>query len=221
VIPVDKFEVKDAERLPRHWQQDDPLTLKLYQHLRDRPAKPGQSKKSRSLGGEQHEYRAILRAARILRKMGLWLLALELVSTWQFATPPPSLRDNDNNGESAAASNGVHEQPEDNTTPSILDNFSTPSSTSQKAISEDTNSSKPAPAPRSLLDDFDSLSLQSPDKAKSDREAKAAELMAKLKAKKEAASGKPAGEAEDEKKKKAPTQFKEPAASSILDSFGF
>jgi hypothetical protein len=221
VIPVDKFEVKDAERLPRHWQQDDPLTLKLYQHLRDRPAKPGQSKKSRSLGGEQHEYRALLRAARILRKMGLWLLALELVSTWQFATPPPSLRDNDNNGESAAASNGVHEQPEDNTTPSILDNFSTPSSTSQKAISEDTNSSKPAPAPRSLLDDFDSLSLQSPDKAKSDREAKAAELMAKLKAKKEAASGKPAGEAEDEKKKKAPTQFKEPAASSILDSFGF
>jgi hypothetical protein len=45
--------------------------------------------------------------------------------------------------------------------------------------------------------------------------------MAKLKAKKEAAS-KPAGDAgEDDKKKKAPTQFKEPAASSILDSFGF
>jgi hypothetical protein len=227
VVPVDKFEVKDAERLPRHWQQDDPLTLKLYRHLRDRPAKPGQSKKSRSLGGEQHEYRAILRAARILRKMGLWLLALELVSTWRFSTPPPPPpRDNDNNGESAAASNGVHEQPDDTTTPSILDGFSAPSATTttttQKSIPEDSGAATPAPAPKSLLDDFDSLSLQSPaDKAKSDREAKAAELMAKLKAKKEAAS-KPAGEAEDEKKKKqAPTQFKEPAASSILDSFGF
>jgi hypothetical protein len=87
---------------------------------------------------------------------------------------------------------------------------------------EDSSVSKPAPASKSLLDDFDSLSLQSPaDKAKSDREAKAAELMAKLKAKKEAASGQASGDAGDEKKKKAPTQFKEPEASSILDSFGF
>jgi hypothetical protein len=223
VIPVDKFEVKDAERLPRHWQQDDPLTLKLYQHFRDRPVKPGQNKKSRSLGGEQHEYRAILRAARILRKMGLWLLALELVSTWRFATPPPPLDDNNDNGDSVVASNGVHEQ-SDNTTPSVLDGFSAPSSsTTQESMPEDSSASKPAPAPKSLLDDFDSLSLQpSPaDKAKSDRGAKAAELMAKLKAKKEAASGKPAAGTEDEKKKKAPTQFKEPEASSVLDSFGF
>jgi hypothetical protein len=223
VVPVDKFEVKDAERLPRHWQQDDPLTLKLYQHLRDRPIKPGQSKKSRSLGGEQHEYRAILRAARILRKMGLWLLALELVSTWRFATPPPLTDDKINNGDSGVvtATNGAHDQSDDTTTPSILDGFSAPSTT-QKSPSDEAKASKPQSAPKSLLDDFDSLSLQaSPaDKAKTDREAKAAELMAKLKAKKESAS-KPAGDAEDEKKKKAPTQFKEPAASSILDSFGF
>jgi hypothetical protein len=220
VIPVDQFEVEDAERLPRHWQQDDPLTLKLYQHLRDRPAKPGQNKKSRSLGGEQHEYRAILRAARILRKMGLWLLALELVSTWHFATPPPLSDDkiNDDASEVVSATNGSHEQPND-TTPSILDGFSAP----ERSVQDEAKAPKTqSAAPKSLLDDFDSLSLQSPaDKAKSDREAKAAELMAKLKAKKEAAS-KPAGDAgEDDKKKKAPTQFKEPAASSILDSFGF
>ena len=220
VIPVDQFEVEDAERLPRHWQQDDPLTLKLYQHLRDRPAKPGQNKKSRSLGGEQHEYRAILRAARILRKMGLWLLALELVSTWHFATPPPLSDDkiNDDASEVVTATNGSHEQPND-TTPSILDGFSAP----ERSVQDEAKAPNPqSAAPKSLLDDFDSLSLQSPaDKAKSDREAKAAELMAKLKAKKEAAS-KPAGDAgEDDKKKKAPTQFKEPAASSILDSFGF
>ena len=223
VIPVDKFEVKDAERLPRHWQQDDPLTLKLYQHLRDRPVKHGQNKKSRSLGGEQHEYRAILRAARILRKMGLWLLALELVSNWHFATPPQlNGDDNVSNGEGEmVATNGAHEQSGDATTPSILDSFSAPSTT-QTPVPDEAKAPKPQSAPRSLLDDFDSLSLQaSPaDKAKSDREAKAAELMAKLKAKKEAAS-KPAGDAEDEKKKKAPTQFKEPEANSILDSFGF
>ena len=218
VIPVDEFEVKDAERLPRYWQQDDPLTLKLYQHLRDRAAKPGQSKKSRSLGGEQHEYRAILRAARILRKMGLWLLALELVSTWHFATPPLLSDDtNINNGEiDVAATNGTHEQTNE-TAPSILDGFSAASTTREPDTQE------PSPAPKSLLDDFGSLSLQpSPaDKAKSDREAKAAELMAKLKAKKESAS-KLAGEADEEKKKKkAPTQFKEPEANSILDSFGF
>ena len=229
VIPVDEFEVNDAERLPRHWEQDDPLTLNLYQHLRDRPAKPGQSRKSRSLGGEHHEYRAILRAARILRKMGLWLLALELVSTWHFATPPP-LSDNNNNanGESEAVDsngNGAHEQSDGTitTTPSILDNFSNPSTSNGPAVQKPT----PAPAPKSLLDDFDSLSLQSPspeEKAKSDREAKAAELMAKLKAKKEAANSKPTTDEaaeEEKKKKKAPTQFKEPEASSILDSFGF
>lgn len=223
VVPVDNFEVKDTERLPRHWQQDDPLTLRLYQHLRDRPIKPGQSKKSKSLGGEQHEYRAILRAARILRKMGLWLLALELVSTWHFATPPPLVdHDSVDNGESemVPAANGAHEQSED-TAPSILDNFS---ATAERPAPDEAKAPNTQAAPKSLLDDFGSLSLQpSPaDKAKSDREAKAAELMAKLKAKKDAAAGKPAGEAEnDEKKKKAPTQFKEPEASSILDSFGF
>lgn len=221
VLSIDKFEVDDAERKPRHWQQDDPLTLKLYQHLRDKPAKrgrTGQKETSTSLGGEQHEYRAVLRAARILRKMGLWLLALELVSTWHFkpvAKLPPS--DSDTNGNGVSETNGVHDKPV--AAPSMLDDFATPSSKSEapKSMLDGFDAPKPPPAPKSLLDDFGSLSLQSPaDKAKADREAKAAELMAKLKAKKEQAGKVPA-----EGEKKAPTQFKEPEASSILDSFGF
>jgi hypothetical protein len=224
VVPVDNFEVEDAERQPRHWQQDDPLTLELYKHLRDKPAKRdqnGQRKASKSLGGEQHEYRAILRAARILRKMGLWLLALELVSTWQFKTVTvPVSNDEDTNGNSVSTTNGTHDEPA--AAPSMLDDFATPSAQSEaptapKSMLDGFDAPKPASQPKSLLDDLGSLSMQSPaDKAKSDREAKAAELMAKLKAKKEQA-GKPPAQGE----KKVPTQFKEPEANSILDSFGF
>ncbi|WP_231174706.1 hypothetical protein, partial [Clostridium botulinum] len=86
-----------------------------------------------------------------------------------------------------------------------------------KSMLDDFEAPKPPAEPKSLLDDFGSISLQSPaDKAKAEREAKAAELMAKLKAKKEQA-----GKAQSEGEKKAPTQFTEPASSSILDSFGF
>lgn len=222
VLPINSLESAETERTPRHWQQDDPLTLRLYQHLRDKPTKPGQ--KQKSLGGEQHEYRAVLRAARILRKMGLWLLALELVSTWRFkyvVSAPPESDGHTTNGESvpAISTNGTHDQPA--FAPSMLDDFFSPPSTTEapKSMLDDFDAPKaPAPkAPKSMLDGFDNLSLESPaDKAKSDREAKAAELMAKLKAKKEEAGKPPVQEA-----KKAPTQFKEPEASSILDSFGF
>ena len=221
VLSIDKFEVEDAERKPRHWQQDDPLTLKLYQHLRDKPAKrarTGQRESSPSLGGEQHEYRAVLRAARILRKMGVWLLALELVSTWHFkpaATPPPNVSSTNGNG--VEDINGTNDEPA--AAPSMLDDFETPPMKSEapKSMLDDFEAPKAPSAPKSLLDDFGSLSLQSPaEKAKADREAKAAELMAKLKAKKEQT-----GKAVPEGEKKAPTQFKEPESNSILDSFGF
>jgi hypothetical protein len=221
VLPIDKFDVDDAERKPRYWQQDDPLTLKLYQHLRDKPVKrgrTGQKERSPSLGAEQHEYRAVLRAARILRKMGLWLLALELVSTWHFK-PVATLPSDDGNANSNGVqdSNGAHDEPA--AAPSMLDNFDTPATKMEapKSVLDDFDVPKPPSAPKPLLDDFGSLSLQSPaDKAKADREAKAAELMAKLKAKKEQTGTAPAkGE------KKAPTQFKEPESNSILDSFGF
>jgi hypothetical protein len=221
VVSIDSFEVEDTERQPRHWQQDDPLTLELYKHLRDKPAKRdqnGQRKASKSLGGERHEYRAVLRAARILRKMGLWLLALELVSTWHFkAVATPDIKDEGANGNSVSTTNGIHDEPA--AAPSMLDDFTNPPTKSEapKSMLHDFDAPKSASEPKSLLDDFGSLSMQSsPDKDKSDRQAKAAELMAKLKAKKEQA-GKPAAEGE----KKARTQFREPDANSILDSFGF
>jgi hypothetical protein len=150
--------------------------------------------------------------------MGLWLLALELVSTWHFkpvATHPRN--DNGTNGNGVEDTNGADHEPA--AAPSMLDDFETPPTKTEapKSMLDAFEAPKPPSAPKSLLDDFGSLSLQSPaDKAKADREAKAAELMAKLKAKKEQT-----GKVPSEGEKKAPTQFKEPESSSILDSFGF
>jgi hypothetical protein len=148
-------------------------------------------------------------------KMGLWLLALELVSTWHFkpAVTPPSNVGDASSSSSINAANDTRNEPA--TTPNMLEDFTAPStetSAPKSMLAAFDVTPKPPPAPKSLLEDFG----QSPaDKAKSDREAKATEIMAKLKVKKEQA-GKPRAEAE----KKAPTNFKEPAASSILDSFG-
>jgi hypothetical protein len=150
--------------------------------------------------------------------MGLWLLALELVSTWHFKPVATLLpEDSSANGNGVEDTNGVHDKPA--AAPSMLDDFEPPATKIEapKSMLDDFEAPKPPSALRSLLDDFGSLSLQSPgDKAKADREAKAAELMAKLKAKKEKAGKAPAGG-----EKKAPTQFKEPESNSILDSFGF
>ena len=85
-----------------------------------------------------------------------------------------------------------------------------------------------APQTPSLLDSFADLSItpapSTPDNTKLSREAQAAELLRKLKVKKTApAEGKGllGTEKEMDKEKRQPTQFKEPDANSLLDSFGF
>ncbi|KAF7188483.1 Regulator of V-ATPase in vacuolar membrane protein 1 [Pseudocercospora fuligena] len=180
--------VKAAETLVeqlggiRKWTQDDPTTLLLYKQLRKTPS--------------ENEYDAILRAARVLRKKGEWLLALDLVQSWEFkgmqnqAQPTQELQTN-------GITNGIHEELPDRTV------------ASQHNVSSE---------PPSLLDSFAEPKPAQPVDEKAAREAKAAELLAKLKAKKEASttSAPPA-----EKKKPEPTQFKEPDANSLLDTFGF
>ncbi|KAK4569470.1 regulator of (H+)-ATPase in vacuolar membrane [Recurvomyces mirabilis] len=186
----DGHEAADALIKPldgvRNWQQDDPRTMVLYRQLR----------KGRS---EQEEYRAVLRAARILRRMGFWVLALEMVKGWEFKHVAAAATHA--NGETASAettTNGIHherpsaEDPAANA-PSLLDSFSSP----------------PAAAPEvEVIDE------------KPSREAQAAALLAKLQAKKAQAQPVPTM-AEKEKSKPPPTQFKEPDANSLLDSFGF
>lgn len=185
------------------WKQDDPSTLLLYRALRGSTP-------------SEHEYDAVLRAARILRRMGLWLLALDLVSSWEFlaVTAPP--RASIVGEATKAITNGVN----------------------GLEISEGANVESNSTAPRSLLDSFTSgdkpsqskppslLSNSTPsDPAepatdeKATREAKAAEMLKQLKAKKEA-NALFSGDCE-KKQKPEPTQFKEPDANSLLDSFGF
>lgn len=183
-ILVQKDEAANALVRPlegvRTWHQDDPATLVLYRDLR----------KSSS----ENEYEAVLRGARILRRMGLWLLALDLVRNWHFqphtTSPAPG-----KNAETAAT-NGVSHEPL-----SMLDDFAP-----RPAAAKETPS---------MLDSFASPPPAAPaSDEKAAREAKAAELLKKLKAKKE-------GQPVTKEKKPEPTQFKEPDANSLLDSFGF
>jgi hypothetical protein len=162
---------------PRTWQQDDPNVLLLYRVLRKQSS--------------PHEYFAVLRAARILRRMGQWTLALHLVSTWEFQGEVPQ----QTNGAVVSIEIEIEESVDRIANaqvdpPSLLDSFADPQ-------------------PQAVT------SSASSDQA--DRQAKAAELLKKLKAKKEAAKE----PVDEEKQKPEPTQFTEPSANSLLDSFGF
>lgn len=163
------------------WHQDDPLTMLLYKHLRTTPS--------------EHEYDAVLRSARILRRMGLWLLALELVSRWEFKHIQAS---NTNLGQGAnVVTNGVHEE-----------------TSSEKAEAPQPQQREPP----SMLDSF-AEPPQQPTDEKAAREAKAAELLAKMRAKKKGDASTTAPPLNE--KKAEPTQFKEPDPNSLLDNFGF
>ncbi|CAK3947026.1 Regulator of V-ATPase in vacuolar membrane 1 [Lecanosticta acicola] len=173
------------------WQQDDPITLLLYQQLRKTPS--------------EHEYDAVLRAARILRRMGLWLLALELVTRWEFK--PMELATKSAHGAvTNGTANGVHEEPI-----SMLDDFTAPqpqNSTASEAPSLLDSFTQPEPA------------KPAPGDEKAAREAKAAELLAKIKAKAKKEQ-QPAASETNGGQKREPTQFQEPDPNSLLDNFGF
>lgn len=170
----------------RTWHQDDPNSLTLYKQLRK--------------GESEYEYEAVLRAARVLRRMGLSLAALELVSQWDFkeSASPHVL----SHRQHAIPVNGMVEHSIASEPPSMLDGVA---KESRSALSKE---------PPSMLDGF-AASEATPDNDKAAREARAAELMKKMKAKKEAA------QPVINEKKPPPTQFKEPDASSLLDNFGF
>jgi hypothetical protein len=161
------------------WMQDDPNTLLLYRMLRKQPS--------------SYEYVAVLRGARILRRMGQWLLALDLVRSWEFKSEVRQ----------EPRVNGVAEE--------VTEELEVEAAQSDGVISH-------APAePPSLLDSFSEPEAVAVVDEQAARQAKAAELLKKLKTKKEAAAINPVSE----KPKPPPTQFKEPDANSLLDAFGF
>lgn len=166
----------------RNWRQDDPNTLTLYRQLRKRES--------------DYEYEAVLRAARNLRRMGMWLLALELVSKWHFLPPPKGSAAQ--HTKSAVETNGVvHPDSKMEQSAPLLD-----------GLQQDATTSKP---PTSILDGFTTPNVE----GKAAREAEAVELLKKLRAKKDSRQPVP------KEVKPLPTHFKEPDANSLLDSFGF
>ncbi|KAF2767837.1 hypothetical protein EJ03DRAFT_242168, partial [Teratosphaeria nubilosa] len=86
----------------RGWRQDDPATLMLYRDLRE------------EVGASEFEWAAVLRGARVLRRMGLWVLALELVRSWRVGGVVAG------RGEEVEASANVGDAP------SLLNGFSGP-----------------------------------------------------------------------------------------------
>lgn len=168
----------------RSWIQDDPSTLLLYKQLRKTPS--------------EFEYDAILRAARLLRRKGEWILALDLVRKWEFK-PASAIASSTQETSTHGLTNGFHLDLPDRTM-----DIAPPAA--------------PAETP-SLLDSFTEPKPTQPTNEKAAREAKAAELLAKMKAKKNAANTTPAEPVTE--KKREPTQFKEPDANSLLDTFGF
>lgn len=190
----------------RSWETDDPHTLTLYRQLRKQES--------------QWEWEAALRSARLLRKMGLWFAALELVREWEFKDPREAAQAARVKG--MQQTNGAVDSKASAPPPSMLDDFASPapeskSSQTPSMLDDFTASapSKPAQAP-SMLDGF--TSPTPPQDETASREAKAAELLKQLKAKKD---GKGGGGGEKVQEKRQPTQFKEPSADSLLDSFGF
>jgi WD40 repeat protein len=176
-------------RNTRYWRQDNPEVMILYKQLRTVPS--------------DYEYRAVLRSARILRRMGLWSLSLDLTACWSFQHLQQKVEAV--NGQDAVT-NGV----DDSIKPHKAKIASLPAAVARDA--------RPTTEPPSLLDAFSqpSATATPPVDDEAARKAKAAELLQKLKAKK-AKIAAPI----DSAKKPPPTQFKEPDANSLLDNFGF
>lgn len=170
------------------WAREDPSALTLYGQLRKHK-------------GSGHEYDAVLRAARVLERMGLSFLALETVSEWEFVQS------------GAAAPSGVHAGTEEASSTEADAQSAVPGTGVDESAESPVTDSVTEPA-TGASDAITSPSVAAPIDEKAARAAKAAELMAKMKAKKQAVSS------TDEKKKPEPTQFKEPDANSLLDSFG-
>lgn len=177
--------VQPIEGIVKVWQRDDPATLLLYTQLRKTPS--------------EHEYTAVLRSAKILGRMGLAVLALDVIRSWKFTARTLPTTNGLSNGTLATLPDRTVSEPvstpaEHAEPPSLLNGFA-----------------DPAPAQSAPMDE------------KAAREAEAAELLAKIQAKTNAAKPKAEGEegGKEEKDRRQPTQFKEPDANSLLDSFGF
>lgn len=181
---------------------DDPALAVLYKQLR---AKSLQALRGAATIPPRVEWDFVIRTAQLYERMGCDILALDLVRSWEFLAMP-----------SAPAPQPLSPLPDRSKFPSHSLGGQAPPSNILDSMDID---------PRKMLRRRSSLvvaDLPSPtdvrralQQAGPDEQGEDAE-----KGEKDGNKGQ-AEEKKEEKKKPPPTQFKEPDANSLLDSFGF
>jgi hypothetical protein len=186
----------------RSYLVDDPALVVLYKQLREKSL---QTLRGATMIGMREEWDFVLHTANLYERMGCDVLALDLVKTWEFLTPPPTNIAPGRLPLSPAIPRESFRAPTSNTTDADFD-------------------------PRKLLRRRSSLVVDDLPAREHIRN----DLAARKGAVEEEGSGEEGSgdemdgeevvEKKEEvkpKKKPPPTQFQEPDASSLLDAFGF
>ncbi|KAF1957089.1 hypothetical protein CC80DRAFT_411478 [Byssothecium circinans] len=193
----------------RSFLTDDPALVVIYRQLREKSL---QTLRGASRVGMREEWEFVIKTAELYGRMGCDVLALDLVKTWEFLTPPPPTK---------RLSNHPPLSPAIPNTSFHARNFH------QSATDFDFD-------PRKLLRRRSSLVVADLPAREHLSNALAAEKggvtevssegdsegeMEEKEKKRYGMDGK--GEKKEEKMKPPPTQFNEPDANSLLDAFGF
>jgi hypothetical protein len=182
----------------RSYLVDDPALVVLYKQLREKSL---QTLRGATMIGMREEWDFVLHTANLYERMGCDVLALDLVKTWEFLTPPPT--------------NVVPGRPP--LSPAMpRESFHAPTLNATDADFD----------PRKLLRRRSSLvvdDLPARQRGRTERgTTEDVEEEGSEEGDGEVAEKKVEKEDEKPKKKKPPpTQFQEPDASSLLDAFGF
>lgn len=186
---------------------DDPALVVLYKYLR---SKSLQTLRGATMVGMREEWDFVLHTASLYERMGCDVLALDLVKTWEFLTPPPP------------SSKIAPGRPP--LSPMMPRQSFQASGRNQSATDFEFD-------PRKLLRRRSSLVVADLPVRESVRSDAAAHLDGVESGESEDSEGgeddnkegeeEKTKEKEEPKKKPPPTQFQEPEASDLLDAFGF
>ncbi|KAF2003615.1 hypothetical protein P154DRAFT_617532 [Amniculicola lignicola CBS 123094] len=184
---------------------DDPALVVIYKQLREKSL---QTLKGASMIGMREEWDFVLHTAELYERMGCDLLALDLVKTWEFLTPPPTRFLTSNKAPLSPAIPHANFQPFDPTQASTNFDFD------PRKLLRRRSSLVVADLPtREHVTNI--LATQKGGVKEVDEETDSEDEVG---GKNDGAKEK---EGNGEKKKPPPTQFKEPDANSLLDAFGF
>ncbi|KAF2840037.1 hypothetical protein M501DRAFT_1056409 [Patellaria atrata CBS 101060] len=189
----------DTPRLQsKSFLADDPALVVLYKQLRQKSL---QTLKGAMMVSPRTETDFILHTARLYDRMGCDYLALDLVRNWEFLTPPPQPRRSLSSLPMHMRSDSQTFQ-DQNQTPSMIEGFNFDPRKLLRRRSSLVVADLPSPGLRAVIDGR----MEDAEAVIEEDEEHEGETKSKR------------GENEE---KRIPTQFQEPDANSLLDSFGF